>query len=80
LKQNPSCSEFISINEEAFKSYMSISKDPDVLFNLEFASKRVKSVDITKIITWSGNEACQNSAEIIFNAVLKIEGAIKNET
>ena len=56
--QFPSCSEFITIDKDELKYYMTTSKDPEVLFNLEQSSKQAKSVDITKMIAWTGNQAC----------------------
>ena len=32
--QSPSCSEYTTVNKEELKSYMSISEDSDMLFNI----------------------------------------------
>ena len=63
--QKASCSDFMTIDQGALESFMTISQDPEVLFNLEQSSNKAKRVDITKTISWAENQACQSSSSIV---------------
>jgi hypothetical protein len=41
---------------------MTPNQDKEILLNLDFRSKKDVDVDITNMIDWPRNEACQSSA------------------
>ena len=59
---------------------MSMSTDSEILFVLQQSSQTSNKVDISEIITWQKNQACQELSSIASNPILDVDGVTKNET